>query len=129
MLQVAQIKPGERVVDLGAGDGRLVFAAAQAGAKAVGYEISWPVYIASRLTQFFGHHGGQLVRKNIFDVSLNDADVILCYLLPETMQKLKPKFERELPPHARLISHAFPIPDWPVAKQAGRVFLQYKPKF
>lgn len=124
---MSRIKPGERVVDLGAGDGRLVFAAAKAGAKATGYEISWPVYLASRATQFFGRHGGRLVRRNIFDVSLKHTGVVLCYLLPETMQKLKAKLEQELPIHARVISHAFPVPGWPIAKQENSVFLQYRP--
>jgi SAM-dependent methyltransferase len=129
ILTLAQLKPGECVVDLGAGDGRLVFAAAALGANAIGYEISWPAYLWSRLLQIAGRHGGRLQRADLFRVSLRDADVVFCYLLPQTMQQLTPKLTAELLPHARVITHAFPVPGWPVLKQEGRVFLQTKPKF
>lgn len=128
MIKVASLKPGERVVDIGSGDGRLVFAAAKTGAEAIGYEVSWPAWAWSRLLQIVGGRGGKLIRANAFKVSLKDADVVFCYLFPDTMVKLKPKLEAELPPHARIISNRFPIPGWPVAKQESQVFLQYRPK-
>lgn len=127
MLELADIQPGERVVDLGSGDGRLVFAAAKTGAQAVGYEVSWPAWVWSRVLQILGGRGGTLKRANIFKISLQDADVVFCYLLPKTMAKLKAKLKQELPPRARVISNHFPVPGWPVAKQAGHVFLQYRP--
>lgn len=128
MIEVAGLKAGERVVDLGSGDGRLVFAAAATGAKAVGYEVSWPAWAWSRLLQIVGRKGGELCRSNAFKVSLKDADVVFCYLFPDTMKKLKPKLEQELPSGARVISNRFPIPGWPIAKQHGQVFLQYRQK-
>lgn len=127
MIELANIKPHDRVVDLGSGDGRLVFAAAKTGAVAIGYEISWPVWLQSKLTQIIGRHKGKLVRANIFTVSLAEANVVFCYLLPPVMAALKPKLEQDLPPGARVISHAFPVPGWPVSDRQGKVFLQYRP--
>ncbi len=127
MIQIAQLQPGEKAVDLGSGDGRLVFAAAARGADAVGYEISWPAWAWSRLLQIIGRHGGKLQHANLFRVSLHEADVVFCYLFPDTMAKLKPKLEAELRPGARVISNSFPVPGWPVTKQVGQTFLQYRP--
>lgn len=127
MLALAELTAGEKAVDLGSGDGRLVFAAARAGAQALGWEISWPAWSWSRFLQIIGRHGGVLKRANLFKVSLKNSDVVFCYLFPDTMAKLKPKLERELAPGARVISNSFPVPGWPVAKQQGQIFLQYRP--
>lgn len=129
MITLADLKAGEKAADLGSGDGRLVFAAAEKGADAVGYEVSWPAWAWSRFLQVVGRKGGELRRANAFKVSLKEADVVFCYLFPVTMQKLKPKLESELKPGTRVISNRFPIPGWPVSKQVGPIFLQFKPKF
>lgn len=129
MVNLANLKAGERVVDLGSGDGRLVFAAAEKGVNATGYEVSWPAWAWSRLLQILGRHGGELRRANAFKVSLKEADVVFCYLFPDTMLKLKPKLEQELPEGARVISNRFTVPGWPVSQQQGQIFLQHRPKF
>lgn len=126
MIALASLKTGETVVDLGSGDGRLVFAAARTGAKAIGYEISPTAWAWSRFLQIIGRHGGVLKRTNLFKVSLQDADVVFCYLFPDTMAKLKPKLERELAPGARVVSNSFPVPGWPIVRQRGQALLQYR---
>ncbi|TSC57869.1 MAG: putative RNA methylase [Candidatus Peregrinibacteria bacterium Greene0416_62] len=65
MLRLAAIRPGERVVDLGCGDGRLVFAAAKEEASATGYEMSVPAYIIAKARSLF-HPGARICFGNFW---------------------------------------------------------------
>lgn len=49
---------------------------------------------------------------NAFKHDLSDTDVVYLFLMPETYEKIRPKFEAELKPGARVISYVWPIPDW-----------------
>ena len=126
VMAMADIQPGEVVYELGSGDGRLVFAALEYTDNVFGIEVAWPQYWWSRLRQVIQHKGGILQRKNMFDVSLTQADVVICYLYPPIMKRLKMKFEEELPEGARVIAYAFPVPGWPIEKQKGHIYLQKK---
>ncbi|MFZ5917870.1 MAG: SAM-dependent methyltransferase [Chloroflexota bacterium] len=115
MLRLADIQPGERVVDLGAGDGRLVMAAARLyRAQAVGVEID-PLrcLVANGLIYLGGlQHRARVVWGNLFDFDLQGADVVLLYLLQHTNSQLWPKLAQELSPGARVVSRSFTLPHW-----------------
>ena len=51
-------------------------------------------------------------REDFFEASLEDATLVICYLYPGAMEKLKEKFDRELRSGAWVISHTFAIPGW-----------------
>jgi len=111
MLELAAIKPGETVYDLGSGDGRLIFAAAKQGAKAVGLEISPVMYPWSYLRKIAKRSPAQLRFRDFLWTDLSPADVILIYMFPTTNELLLPKkLKRELKPGSRVISLAFEIP-------------------
>ena len=115
LLDLAQIKPGETLYDLGAGDGRIVIMAAKEyNAIAVGYEIaSLPYFLAYIKILVLGLRGKASFRyRNFFKADLSQADIIVTFLTPPAMEKLKPKFERELKPGARVVSYAFSIKGW-----------------
>lgn len=109
MIDAAQIRPGERVYDLGAGDGRVLARAMQRvpGIRAIGYEGSVLVYVLARLRNLFSRHKPEIRMENFFETDLSDADVIFTYLSVAAMQRLKEKFARELKPGTRVVSHAF----------------------
>jgi precorrin-6B methylase 2 len=113
-LRLAGIKPGERMFDFGSGDGRLVLAAARAGATATGVERQPLLVWISRWRARHQHLDERATfrRGDMFSQDISKADIVFCYLLPATMQKLKAKFERELKPGARVISNAFRIDGW-----------------
>ena len=114
-LDLAGLKPGETFVDLGFGDGRMLFAAARRGASAMGVEIRPVLYegvrkIASdmglkdRLSLELGDlYESDLIRK---------ADVLYAFLDDEGLRLLKPRLEASLKPGARLVTLSNRIPGW-----------------
>lgn len=113
MLDLAGVKPGETVVDLGSGDGRFLSVAVRSyGARGIGYELSLLPYLASLVVLW-----GPLRKKRVavhyadfFRADLSQADVITIFLTPNAMKKLSEKFTRELKPGCRVVSFAF---SWP----------------
>jgi tRNA A58 N-methylase Trm61 len=123
MLQLADVRPGETVYDLGSGDGRvLIVAAREFGATAIGVEIDPLRTLISRsaMTLLGLRHCARVTRANLFDVDLSEADVVTVYLLPKANARLAPKLRSELKPGARVVTLTYPIPDWePVVRDGG----------
>jgi len=113
MLNLADTKPGDRLIDLGAGDGRIVIAAAREfGAKALGVELHPDRYAIIRNSVPSLKPNLQALRQNFFEADLSNADVVTMYLLPSVNEALRRKLERELHSGARVVTHDFSIPDW-----------------
>ncbi len=114
MLDLAALKSGEHLIDLGSGDGRIVLAAARRGANAFGIEIDAElVDRARRRAELEGLQArAKFERGDLFTASLRDADVVTMYLLTAINQRLRPKLLTELRPGTRLVSHAFDMGDW-----------------
>lgn len=114
-LSLAHLKSGEVLYDLGSGDGRIIIAAGRDyGVNATGYEIAFLPYLYSYVTILtMGLYGKVKVKyKNFFKEDLSRADVIVSFLLPKAMIKLKEKYMSELRPGTRIISCAWLIPGW-----------------
>lgn len=112
-IALANIKPNQKMIDLGCGDGRLLTAAASANTnvQATGYELSLFPYILAQIRRLFSPH-----RKNIhihysnaLTKNLHDADIVYSFLMPKIHTQLKEKFERELKPGAKMITYVWPI--------------------
>lgn len=110
-LTLAQLQPGERFYDLGCGDGRLVRAAANAGAVAIGFECSILPYIFAKLRIA---QRGHVRYADFWNADLLDADVVYCFLTPKVYPKLQAKLERELRPGTRVILYVWPMAGWEV---------------
>jgi predicted O-methyltransferase YrrM len=115
MLELANIKKGEFMMDLGSGDGRIAIAAVRDhGATAVGIDID-PQRISEANENAKKAGVSDRVtfkQENIFTTSIKEADVITMYLLTSVNQKLRPRLLDELRPGTRLVSHAFDMGDW-----------------
>ena len=115
MLRTAQVTEKDHVVDLGAGDGRLVIVAAREfGARATGIEYDAGLVAvgrreAARLKLPAGRFA--MVQGDVFKEDFRDATVVGLYLLPEMLQRLRPILLR-MRPGTRIVSHHFKIPDW-----------------
>jgi cyclopropane fatty-acyl-phospholipid synthase-like methyltransferase len=112
MIAIANLKPGMKVVDLGSGNGRLLFLAAKTGAKAIGYELNPLLVWWTKIAIFFRGLGGQVdvKLKSIYDADLKDVDVVFAFLMPKPMAKLESKLFSELKPGAMIYSYTFSIP-------------------
>lgn len=131
MLVLAKLKPGERLYDLGSGDGRIVLISAREfGAISTGIEIDPFRASYSRLLIRLSRLGGRarVVRSSFYTVNLSDADVVTLYLLQETNDRLKPKLEKELKPTCRVVSRVFKF-DWDLidADLESKIYV-YSPK-
>lgn len=120
MLKLADVKPGETVIDLGCGDGRIVVTAAKVfGAKGIGYDLN-PERLReanenARVAKVTDKV--KFVEKNLFDADIKAANVVTLYLLPSVNEKLKPRLLKELKPGTRIVSHSFSMGDWKPVKE------------
>jgi predicted RNA methylase len=109
MLQMAEVKKGDVVYDLGCGDGRIVVAAAKKyGVRAYGFDID-PQRVEESLANVKSNKVEHLVtirQADIFTLDLRKADVVTLYLLPSLNVKLMPQLEK-LKPGSRIVSHDF----------------------
>ena len=113
MLQFAEVGPGDLVYDLGCGDGRIIITAAREyGARAVGIEIDLLRYLWCQTLITVLRLRGQvrIVYGDFFKQDLRHADIVICYLLQHTNEALQGKFEQDLQPNTRIVSHNFTFP-------------------
>jgi len=109
MLEMAEIKEGDLLYDLGCGDGRIVVTAARKyGIKAVGFDID-PVRVEESLENVRKNKVEHLVtikQADVFTLDLREANVVTLYLLPSLNVRLMPQLE-QLRPGSRILSHEF----------------------
>jgi tRNA G37 N-methylase Trm5 len=115
MLELAQVKKGDVVYDLGSGDGRIVVTAAKKyGVKAIGFEID-PERIKESQENIKKAGVGHLVeirQQDIRTVDLSPASVLTMYLLPEVNLMIRPNIWKQMKPGSRVVSHDFDMCDW-----------------
>lgn len=117
MLKVAKVGKNDVVYDLGSGDGRIPIAAVKdfGASRAIGIDID-PQRIkeANANLASSGITGNRVrfLNQDLFTTDISEATVVTLYLLPSLNLKLIPKFEKELKPGTRIVSHSFDMGDW-----------------
>ena len=112
---LAKLKPGETVFDVGCGDGRILVTAAQEfKAKGVGIEMSRDIYesTVARIKSLGLADRISIIHGNALHADFSPADVVTVYLLTSSNARLKPMFEKQLKPGARVVSHDYEIRGW-----------------
>ncbi len=115
MLRWAEVGPEDFVFDLGAGTGAIVFRAARIyRARVLGVEVEPVRFLILRVRRRLGPFADriQLVWGNLFRLDFREATVVTAFLWPGAMERLRPKFEAELRPGARVVSHCHKVPGW-----------------
>lgn len=108
-------KRGANIYEMGSGWGSLAFPLAKRfpGGIVKAYENSLFPYFFSVLRHYlFPLNNLAFYKRNFFSIPLNDADLVVCYLYPSAMHRLKNKFEEELPLDCYVLSHTFAVPGW-----------------
>lgn len=110
MLDLAKLRDGEKVYDLGCGDGRFLFEAEKrAKISAVGYEAAPIPFLLAQFFKIIKRAKAKIFMKNFFKTNLADANVIFCYLGPDIMGKLGEKISLECKKGTRIFSNTFHI--------------------
>lgn len=123
MLELARVKPGDIVYDIGSGDGAIIIQAARKyGVKGVGIEIDQDLVLKARNNAYRENveHLVEFRAQDAFAADVSPATVVTLYMLPEFNAKLRPILERQLRPGTRVVSHDYPIEGW-VADRIERV--------
>lgn len=128
MLEIAGLKSGEILIDMGSGDGRILIEAAQHGALAIGYEID-PilVYLARRKIKKLGlDKQVKIYWRSFWRADLSKADVVTIYGITGMMKKMEKKLLKELKPGARICSYLFSFPRWDLEKKESGIYFYKK---
>jgi SAM-dependent methyltransferase len=115
MLELADLKSGETLYDLGSGDGRVLITAVQRfHAKAVGIEISEALVKSTtdRIQRLGLANEARVFQGDLLQVDLSPADVVTIYLATDSNEILRPNLEKYLKPGARVVSHDYVVPGW-----------------
>jgi ubiquinone/menaquinone biosynthesis C-methylase UbiE len=115
MLEIANLKQGETLYDLGSGDGRILITASQKyRAKAVGVEISDRLVKSTneRIAQLGLQNLCSVIHGDLLQVDLSPADVVTIYLMTNSNEILRPNLEKYLRPGSRVVSHDYAVPGW-----------------
>ena len=120
MIELARLRAGDVVYDLGCGDGRIVIAAVKVpGVRGVCVEIDPALVRLGREEAEKAGVAGQIrfVQGDIFEVPIEDATVVMLYLLREVNLRLRPRLWKELRPGTRVVSNTFDMGDWEPERQ------------
>jgi protein-L-isoaspartate O-methyltransferase len=115
MLDLGGLKAGEKMFDLGSGDGRLVVMAAQKyKADATGVELDRDLYTQStqRIKELGLERSAKIINGDILQQDYSSANLVTVYLLPSSNEKVRPVLEAQLKPGTRVVCHDFEIPGW-----------------
>lgn len=114
MLDLARVRGAMHVVDLGAGDGRLLLAALERGASVAGFELHQGRYEAlkEKIEAHPARECACVFQCDIRNAEISLADVVFLYLLQSSNVELQPKLLAQCKPGALVVSHDFSMPGW-----------------
>jgi SAM-dependent methyltransferase len=115
MLRLAEPKPGEYLIDLGSGDGRIVIEAAKRyGTRGLGVDIDPRlVKLARDNARAAGVEAlARFEVQDFFELDMRGANIVTAYLLPEVNLKLMPRLLEQLKPGARIVTHDYDMGPW-----------------
>ena len=115
MLKMAGVTDKDFVVDLGSGDGRMIITAAS-NFKASGLGVDIDAKLVELATRNARNEAvgdrAKFIEQDMFKADISKATVVTLYVLPDFMEKLRPKLLRELKPGARIVAHDYYMSDW-----------------
>ena len=128
MIKLARVKKGDKAVDLGSGDGRIVIALARAGAEAHGYEINpFLVLISKYRIKKAGLKGKAFIHwKSFWSVDFRKYNIVMLFQFRTIMHRLEKKLRKELKSNSRVVSYYWKFPKWKPIKKIENIYLYRK---
>lgn len=128
IIKLANPKKGDKIVELGSGNGGVVIALAKKGAKVEGYEINPLLVFISRkrIKKQKLEQRAKIYLKSFWKVNLSKYNKIVFFQYMTITKKLARKFEKELKPGSKIISNFWKLPGWKAVKQIGKVYFYEK---
>ena len=125
MIELARVKTGDKMVDLGSGDGRIVIAFAKEGVEAHGYEVNpLLVWWSRRMIKRAGLEDRACIhRQSFWRADFSSYSIVTLFGITHIMKGLEKKLKKELAPGARVLSNAFRFPNWELKEKKGAVLL------
>ena len=124
MFKLLNFEKGNKLVDLGSGDGRIVISAAKHGITASGFEINPLLYFISKVKlKMNGVKNADIYCKSYWGENLSSYSYITIYATSHIMSALQKKLLKELKPGTRVVSNHFKFPSLKVEKQLDDVYL------
>lgn len=125
MVDLAAVRPGEKAVDLGSGDGRVVIELARRGAEAHGWEVNpFLVLLSRRKIRSEGLAGRAFIHWGSFwRADFSGFDLVTTFQVDFVMGRMANKLSRELREGARIVSHHWRFPSWPAEAVRGDMYL------
>lgn len=116
LLEKINFTQAKAVIDLGCGDGSVLFAIAKKYPQIIakGCDINILPFLAGvirKIIRFKKYRNVKLAFANLYSYQTNDADIIFVFLLPNSYPKLIKKFVTELKDDAVVIVEAWPFPN------------------
>jgi hypothetical protein len=126
-MDMVDLQPGQTLLELGCGDGKVLIAAAQRGWRAVGYELNPLLFIVCKLRTWQYRRLVKVKWGNFWTRSWPSADGIFVFIMPRHMAKLHTKIVQSKLGTVKLVSFAFTIPGQkPVASRQGVHLYEYR---
>ena len=124
MIKLAKIKKGDKVADLGSGDGRVVIELAKHGAEAHGYEIN-PLLVlwSCRKIKKLGLKNAHIHWKNFWKINFRQFNKIILFQVYYIMKKLEKKIKKEALPGTKIVSNQWKFPTLSLIKKQGKIQL------
>lgn len=124
VIDLLNPQPGEQIVDLGSGDGRIVVAIARYGAFAHGVEKNeFLVDVARKKIRYSGLQNAFIHHVNFWDLNLSGFQKVFIYQYHTVMERLGKKLQEELKPGSQIVSHHWSFPHWQPVKQLQDIYL------
>jgi ubiquinone/menaquinone biosynthesis C-methylase UbiE len=128
MVELTKPKKGEKMLDLGSGDGRIVITFAKLGINAYGYEINPHLVSISKkkIAQENLNSHAFVSCKNFWHEDLSNFDIVTIYPAGFMVRELEKKLKRELRSGTRIVLNGFKLPNWELKASSGQVYLYEK---
>lgn len=123
IIDLSDFKQGDKVVDLGSGDGRIVIEFAKRGAEAHGYELNpWLVIYSKYKIYKEGLRKKAFVHwRSFWNVNLANFDIVVSFQIGYIMNRLEKKLKRELKPKSKVVSNMWKFKNWKIYKEKNNV--------